>query len=80
MSKPLSPLQQQVFDVLNATPDTDVSIYDMFTTVYPKEPRWSVRHMQQRLGPAIQRLNDKLTDCRVTPGRLKQTYRLQTNE
>ena len=88
--KPLSELQQRVHDVLAGTPDTDVAIYKLYETAY----RTNVhriqngvlilgarpRTMQQRLGSVIARINEKLdgTRSRVVPGKLKQTYRLNT--
>lgn len=80
--EPLSSLQQRVFDVLQAKPNRDVPIEDLYYTAYPQlgEQRslWTVRDMQQQLGPLFVRINDKLKRGRIVPGELKQTYRLDT--
>lgn len=78
----LSALQQRVFDVLQAKPNKDVPIEDLYYTAYPISGavHWtlSVRDMQQRMGPLFVRINDKLKRGRIVPGELKQTYRLDT--
>lgn len=88
MKKPLSELQQRVYDLLAAPADTDVPIYKLYEAAY----RMNVhriqqdvlilgvqpRTMQQRLGSVIARINEKLDKGRVVPGQVKQTYRLDT--
>ena len=69
--------------------DTDVPIYRMYEAAYDTEVHkiqngqlilgMQPRTMQQRVGPIIMRINQKLPpDYRIVPGRLKQTYRLET--
>lgn len=88
MTRPLSELQQRVYDLLASPPDTDVAIYKLYEAAYKInihriqqgvlilgcEPRT----MQQRLGSVIARINEKLETGRVVPGKVKQTYRLDT--
>ena len=94
MSIKLSPFQQRVFDVLNDKPNTDLPITDLWVLAYPEVAQrlyvaWEshgqqgecyppVRDMQQELGPLFARINQKLTKCRIVPGEIKQTYRLDT--
>lgn len=88
MDKPLSELQQRVFDLLSATPDTDVAIYKLYEAAYQTNVHRTQqgvlilgvrpRTMQQRLGSVIARVNEKLKTGRVVPGKIKQTYRLDT--
>lgn len=76
----LSPKQKLVYDALLL--DEDVPIVSMFLSAYPNDlvDGITVRIMQQRLGSVIARANQKLTDERIVPGRLKQTYRLEKVE
>lgn len=79
----LTELQQRVFDVLDARPNTDVPIKVMFAALYTgrEDQRLfpdTVRDMQQQLGPLIARINSKLKRGRIEPGHVKQTYRLNT--
>jgi len=88
--KPLSELQQRVYDVLDTPADTDVAIYKLYEAAYQTNVHVvqngvlllgvRTRVMQQRLGSVIARINEKLADekARVVPGKLKQTYRLDT--
>lgn len=86
MSIKLSPIQQRVFDVLNASPNTDIGIPDLWGLAYPEKGAKgeaeaigiAIRDMQQELGPLFARINVKLKRCRIVPGELKQTYRLDT--
>lgn len=82
MSIKLSPFQQRVFDALNAQPNVDFAIPDLWGLAYPdRDPGHAgiaVRDMQQELGPLFARINQKLTKCRIVPGEIKQTYRLDT--
>lgn len=82
--KELSELQKRLYAVFK-TPNVDVSIYAMYYAVYldgivPKDAIvvTTVRDMQQKLGPVLQRLNAKLEGQRIEPGQLKRTYRLNT--
>lgn len=84
MDKPLSVVQRRLYDLLNATPDTDVPIIDLYRKAYPDAPGFkdadaplAVRHMQQSIGPIIARINDKIVHT-VRPGDMKRTYRLDT--
>lgn len=74
----LSNLQKRVYDTLAL--DEDVKIADMHKAAYPASHTsdTEVRVMQQRLGSVIARINEKLTKTRIVPGRVKQTYRLET--
>ena len=79
----LSATQQRLYDAFKDKPDTDIAISVMYDATYRSEGRlealaFDVRYMQQRLGPIIQRLNKKLDGQRIVPGRLKRTYRLNT--
>lgn len=79
----LTELQQRVFDVLDARPNTDVPIKIIFTALLTGREEQklfpdTVRDMQQQLGPIIARINSKLKRGRVEPGHVKQTYRLNT--
>lgn len=83
MSSDLTKQQQALYDLMSATPDTDVNIPTMWrvieaTSDRAPRTRRSVRDMQQGLGPYIARINAKLDGQRIEPGRLKQTYRLTT--
>lgn len=90
MMKPLSEIQQRVYDVLAEVPNTDVAIYKLYEAAYQTNvhvlqgPKGVLslgvqpRTMQQRLGSVIARINEKLDTGRVVPGQLKQTYRLST--
>lgn len=73
----LSKLQKRVFDALE--PDVDVRIADLHRAAYPVSHAedTTVRTMQQRLGSVIARINEKLTNRRIVPGKVKQTYRLE---
>lgn len=86
---PLSDLQQRVYDVLAASPDADVPIYLLYEAAYRQNVHkvqqgvlllgLRPRTMQQRLGPVVARINEKIAPSwRVEPGALKQTYRLST--
>jgi len=86
---PLSDLQQRVYDVLAAAPNTDVPIYLLYEAAYRTNVHriqngtlilgLRPRVMQQRLGPVVARINEKIeSGGRVEPGALKQTYRLAT--
>jgi len=85
MQKPFSPLQQKVYDTLNDPADTDVTIRRIYAAAY-NMPLYAlmdfgnVSDMQQKLGPVIQRINEKLATGRVRPGDVKQTYRLDTQQ
>lgn len=76
-------MQQRVFDVLFERPNTDVSIHTLYCAAYvrglnPKPLPKSTREAQQKLGPVIARINSKLRNARIEPGRIKQTYRINT--
>ena len=73
----LSPLQTRVYGALSLNKDT--RILDVYKIAYPKArfDDIEVRVMQQRLGSAIARINEKLEGKRIVPGRVKQTYRLE---
>lgn len=82
----LSELQRRLYDALNSPPDTDVEIYKLYEATYNTSVHavtqgvvvlgLTPRTMQQRLGPVIARVNEKLQTGRVVPGERKQTYRL----
>lgn len=76
----LSRLQRRVYRTLKL--DRDVQISTMHKAAYPvsHDEYTEVRVMQQRLGSAIARINDKLEGRRIVPGRVKQTYRLERIE
>ncbi len=80
MSNKLTDLQQKVFDLLDAKPNTDVPLQDLYDAAYgTDEPTlfgMSNRDMQQKMGPLFARINAKLKRGRIEPGQLKQTYRL----
>lgn len=80
MSNKLTELQQKVFDLLDAKPNTDVPLADLYSTVYSEGQSSlfppSNRDMQQKMGPLFARINTKLKRGRIEPGMLKQTYRL----
>lgn len=89
MSNKLTPLQQKIFSLLDAKPNTDVMISTLYheafgdtDMVHPDGSYSSVvldtRDMQQRLGPLLARINLKLKRGRIVPGALKRTYRLDT--
>lgn len=88
MKKPLSELQQRVYDLLVSPADTDVPIYKLYEAAYQTNVHRvqkgilllgvQPRTMQQRLGSVIARINEKLDKGRVVPGQVKQTYRLDT--
>lgn len=87
MNEQLSVLQKRLYDLLAKTPRTDVPIVDLYRKAYPDAPGFqdneaalAVRHMQQSIGPIIQRINAKIIDGRVIPGNLKRTYRLELGE
>ena len=70
--KPLSELQQRVYDVLDTPADTDVAIYKLYEAAYQTNVHVvqngvlllgvRTRVMQQRLGSVIARINEKLAD------------------
>lgn len=84
MSNKLTELQQKVFDLLDAKPNTDVALADLYNAVcgggqsdlFPP----SNRDMQQKMGPLFARINTKLKRGRIEPGLIKQTYRLTTKK
>ena len=88
MKKPLSELQQRVYNLLVSPADADVPIYKLYEAAYQMNVHRvqkgilllgvQPRTMQQRLGSAIARINEKLDKGRVVPGQVKQTYRLDT--
>lgn len=88
MGMKLSEVQKRVYDILAASPDVDVEIYKLYEAAYQtnvhKIQRGQLilgvepRTMQQRLGPIIARVNQKLEKGRVVPGLIKRTYRLDT--
>ena len=71
---PLSELEARVFEELRLAPNTDVAIAKLFETGYGKGEILSSRRMQQRLGPLIARVNRKLDQGRIAPGKRKRTY------
>lgn len=75
MSSNLSPHQQTVYDLLDRA-NGDVSIRALYVALYGCPGGRTVREMQQRLGPLLRRLNSKLSDRHISPGHLKQTYRM----
>jgi len=72
--------QDRVFRVLDSRHDTDVSITELFLAAFNEakygQVTWTTRHMQQKLGPTIARLNKKLKNARIVPGDTKNTYRM----
>jgi hypothetical protein len=88
MKKPLSELQQRVYNLLASPADADVPIYKLYEAAYQTNVHRvqkgvlllgvQPRTMQQRLGSVIARINEKLDKGRVVPGQVKQTYRLDT--
>lgn len=80
MSNKLTELQQKVFDLLDAKPNTDVALADLYSVVYGDGQRDlfppTNRDMQQKMGPLFARINAKLKRGRIEPGVIKQTYRL----
>lgn len=80
----LTELQQKVFDLLDAKPNTDVALADLYNAVYgggqPDLFPPSNRDMQQKMGPLFSRINNKLKRGRIEPGLVKQTYRLTTKK
>ena len=77
-NKKLSKLQQEVYDVLVKRRGKDVALDDLHKAAYgeAKPPAWLNRRMQQRMGPLISRINEKLPCHKIVPGELKRTYRL----
>lgn len=74
--------------MLQEKPNTDLAIPDLWAMAWPERYDeyiqddgtllYNVRDMQTELGPLFARINEKLTKCRIVPGELKQTYRLDT--
>lgn len=85
----LSPMEQRIYDVLSKKPNVDVPIYKIYEHVYETNVHvmqsgtlilgMENREMQQRLGPRIRRLNEKLAERKmeVQPGHVKRTYALR---
>ena len=80
MATKLTDLQQKVFDLLDAKPNTDVALAELYSTVYGGGQSDlfppTNRDMQQKMGPLFARINSKLKRGRIEPGQIKQTYRL----
>lgn len=79
----LSELQQRVFDVLDARPNTDIPLDSLYEAAYGEiQPElfeaWTNRRVQQKMGPLFARINKKLKRGRIEPGLVKRTYRLNT--
>lgn len=74
----LSPMQEKLYALFKGKEDKDILIKDMYYALYgtPTDALVTVRDMQQRLAPVLQRLNDKLVTQRIEPGLMKQTYRV----
>lgn len=79
-------MEGSVYALLKVAPGTDVEIYKLYEAAYQVNVHkvqdgqlilgMDPRTMQQRLGSVIGRINAKLTNARVTPGKVKRTYRL----
>ena len=80
MRNKLTELQQKVFDLLDAKPNTDVALVDLYAAAYQNAQADMFpplnRDMQQKMGPLFARINAKLKRGRIEPGQIKQTYRL----
>lgn len=85
---PLTKHQKRVMAKFHK-PNTDVSILEIYLHVYEGRASSRVRSsrgMQMRLAPTFAAINAKLFDPdkdfspKIIPGKLKRTYRLQTEE
>lgn len=74
----LTEMQDKLYRLMARQGGGDVLIRDMYYKLYgvPSGPLVTVRDMQQKLAPIIARVNGKMTNTEIVPGRLKQTYRL----
>lgn len=78
MKKELSPHQTKVLDAFTPN-DTDIYIHTLYNRVYGiNNENRTVRYCQQKLAPTFLAINKKLEVGRIVPGKLKQTYRLDT--
>lgn len=84
----LTDRETPVFTVLSKNPDADISIGTLYRVTFGKndnlytryqDGRATRRDLQQKLGPIIARINEKLNGSRIVPGALKGTYRLQVS-
>lgn len=76
----LSELEACLHDLLAKTENVDVNIAKLYNAAYPTKATYENRFMQQRIAPIIARVNKKLPEGhRIEPGKLKRTYRLNTN-
>jgi len=79
MIKNRDKLTEHQEEVLNAVLplDTDKPIRDIYMTVYgDPSDNMSVRNMQQKLAPTFKAINEKISNVKIIPGKLKQTYRV----
>lgn len=78
----LSNQERKIYERLHKSGGGDVSIHVLHDAVY--DPIDDVRRMQQRIGPIISRVNEKLKNSsrksengkKIQPGVARQTYAL----
>lgn len=74
----LSPMQNKLYRLLMTR--EDVPIEKLYSAVYVNTEPKTMRQMQQRIGPFIARINEKLDTDHIRPGDVKRTYRLDVRK
>lgn len=76
-NKTLSEQEQRLASYMAGRPyGTDIPISELYYAVFDADYT-DFRVAQQRLGSVVSKINRKRSECKIEPGRVKRTYRLE---